>query len=354
MTSFVHEDRWKLASHMQKAVRRGLADEAEWAARHLWTLDHAYVRTRLAVIAVEDVAGAEPNRVAEVFQGGWHKKDLEARGGVDAIGQAARDLALCEKDRTACELWSCRHWKVEFEAQHGRWDLLTPMEAIDLAWSTDEPWWVRGLAAWRAMGTRAYSDRNEVLPTVPGDPELWWEACQERGLTTEQLAVLQTAGKAQHEPHPVFLPLAWAWRQDAQLTDPAPTHTLLDLGKVGPWLSCALDGHTAEGRRAQRILLQNNPQGAAFLASHGRLEDDAMRALTKLWFWMEGGQCDRFHVYPQAQQIAADIRDQFLAWPQPMDGTEFFQHFGRTPGQWQQARLRALGYQWQPSNPRFR
>lgn len=345
MSNLVYEDRWKLASHMQKAVRRGLADEAEWAARTLWPIDHAYVRTRLAVIAVEDVAGAESETVATLFEPGWHKKHFEARGGVDAIGAAARTLALCEKDRTACDMWSCRHWFVEFEGTHGRWDQMTPMEAVDLAWSPAEPWWVRALAAWRAVGTRAYSDRGEILPTVPGDVPLWLESAQDHGLTATDQAVLLTAGKAQHEPHPVFLPLAWSLRR-AELAPGAiaPTLPLLELGKVGPWLSAALDGHTAEGRRAQRRLMQGNRAGTEFLNRHGREGDDAMVALTKLWFWMEGGQCDRIQTYPSAQAISQDIRRRFLRFPVPMDGQAFFQHFGHKPGLWQVARLEALGY----------
>lgn len=352
MTHLVLEDRWKLASHIQKAVRRGLADEAEWGVRQLWPLDHAYLRTRLAVIAVEDVAGASEDVVLEHFGPGWHKRELDARGGVEAIVTAARAFAEAEKDRTACDFWSCRHWMREFTAHHGSWLDLTVPEAIGIALDRTQPWWARGLGAWRAVGTKAFSDRAEVLPSVAGDPKLWAEACAELRLSATRMEVLTKAGKAQAEPHPVFLPLAWSIR-DAELGQPArKPRPLVDLGKVGPWLSCALDGHTAEGRASLRKVLAQNPSGVSFLAAHGRTDELAVHAVAKLWFLMEGGHCTRLRSYPTADRIGADIRQRFLSTPQPMNGTELYHHFGH-PEQWQEARLSVMGQSPRPPRPRL-
>jgi hypothetical protein len=353
--ALAHDDRWKLASHLQKAIRRGLADEAEWAVRELWPLDHAYLRSRLAVVAVEDIAGAEPALVGDLFAPGWGKRALDARGGVEAVVEVARALAGAEKDRTACEMWGARRWLGEFEALHGSWEQMTPIEGAALAWDLEQPWWARALGAWRAVGTKAYFDHGETLPYVEGDPALWRAVCLDHGLTAADAAVLDSAGKAQQEPHPVFLPLAWQLRRTAfaagQVRAGPP---LLNLGKVGPWLSAALDGHTAEGRRALRQLLQANPDGRAFLAQHGRSDQGpqalATQTVAKLWFWMEGGQCDRLRLYPAADAIAKDLRQRFLLTPTPMDAQAFFGHFGRRPQAWQEARLSAMGLT--PSAPR--
>lgn len=351
MTTFAYEDRWKLASHLQKAIRRGLADEAEWAVRELWPLDHTYVRARMAVIAVEDVAGASPELVATHFGPGWTKRALDERGGVEAVVTAARAMAEAEKDRVACDFWSCCQWLTEFQGMHGAWDALTVPEAIDLAWDRSQPWWARGLAAWRALGTKAFGDRSELLPRLAGDPVQWLAACREEGLDATGLTVLEHAGKAQGEPHPVFLPLAWDLRRRELGQPAAPGRPLVDLGKVGPWLSCALDAHTAEGRAAIKHLLARNGVGQRFLAAHGRTDDLAVRAVGKLWFLMEGGHCPNLRSYPSADRIARDIRQRFLSRPQPMNGSELFQHFGQ-PEAWQEARLHVMGLTPRPSRPR--
>jgi hypothetical protein len=347
MSAFVYEDRWKLASHVQKAVRHGLPEDAEWGARALWAVDPLYLRTRLAVIAVEDVAGASDPVVLEHFGPGWSKRAIDARGGVEVVVAAARAMAESEKDRTACEFWACRHHLAEFEADHGRWDELTVPEAIGIAWDAQQPWWNRGLAAWRAMGTKVYGDRSEVLPRLEGDPALWKEACPARW------AILDTAGKTQQEPHPVFLPLAWAIR-DQELGQPArPLRPPVSRGtKVGPWLSAALDAHTAEGRQALRRVLAQNPAGAAFLTAHGRTGDEAVHALGKLWFMMEGGACDQIRSYPTADRMAQDGRRHLLQAPQPMNGTAFYNHFG-DPERWHAARREVIGVAPKPSRLRL-
>lgn len=352
MPTFVLEDRWKLASHIQKAVRRGLVEEAEWGVRELWPLDNAYLRARLAVIAVEDVAGASDGVVLEHFGPGWNKRALDARGGVEAVVKTARALAEAEKDRTACEFWSCRHWIKEFEARNGRWSELTVPEAIGLAWDPQETWWARGLGAWRAVGTKAYSDRSEALPSgVAGDPAMWAEACSQESVHADRAKILLTAGKAQGEPHPIFLPLAWSLR-DAQLGQPARApRPNIDLGKVGPWLSAALDGHTAEGRAALRRMLFSNSAGKAFLTAHGRVEEGALRAVGKLWFMMEGGWCANMRSYPAADQMGQDIRVRFLETPQPMNGHELYRHFGDS-NVWQVARQEVMQVPLTPRRPR--
>lgn len=353
MGDFVYEDRWKLASHVQKAVRHGLPDEAEWGARALWPIDALYLRTRLAVIALEDVAGASDQVVFEHVSPGWSKRAIDARGGVEVVVAAARAMAEAEKDRTACEFWGCRHYLEAFEADFGRWDALTVTEAIGIAWDEQQPWWSRGLGAWRAMGTKVYGDRGETLPRIEGDPELWREACQGEGISADRWTILETAGKTQGEPHPIFLPLAWSIRAK-ELGQPArPFRPPVSRGtKVGPWLAAALDVHTAEGKGALRRVLNQNPAGTAFLARHGRTDDRAQHALGKLWFMMEGGACDQIRSYPTAARMALDGRHHLLNDPQPMDGQEFFHHFG-DPERWHAARREVIGVGARPARLRL-
>lgn len=336
--------KWLLASHMQKAVRRGLPDEAAWAAGRLFAQDAGHARRRLATIAVEDVATASPEGVAEAFAGDWQLRALRQRGEAAFAGVAAR-LAALPRDRLACELWACRHWLPDFEAAVGPWEQLPPGRAIDLAWDTSRPWWLRALAAWRAVGTRGGCwDASETLPSCEGSPTMWRMACRANGIQDADFAALDTAGPLQAEPHPVFLPLAWSLRRQAAASGALATQTkpLLDLGKVGPWLSCAIDMHTGEGRRSLGLLLSENPDGRRFLATHGRSGEAASYALGHLMFWMEGGALAEAPAYPALEKVVTATKQRFLAEPRPMDGRAFFNHF-RDTGAWQSARERVLG-----------
>src|SRR5690606_4758661 len=95
-------------------------------------LDPAYLRYRLAVIAVEDVAAGAPSLVAEAFSGGWTKADLHARGPGFLVDRA-RAFASAPKDRTPCAWISCTRWIDEFQASHGPWPLVPLRRARQMA-----------------------------------------------------------------------------------------------------------------------------------------------------------------------------------------------------------------------------
>lgn len=315
------DDKWLLASHLQKSVRRGLADEAAWALQGLYRLDPTYLRYRLAVIAVEDVAGASPEAVADAFAGGWTKKAVDAAGGVSFLEATARSWAGARKDRTPCT-WSAASWALPaFEAQQGSWLGLSPEGARRLAWQSDQPWWVRGLAAWRAVGTQRFPCPR--LPLVDGDWDAWQVEVADRGASSAQLAAL-AAGAKQREPHPVFLALAWeAQRQEGAQ---AQSVAVRDLGKAGPWLSCAVDRHTRNGLAAFRALVRH-PSARQWGRERG-LDDEALaEAVGRLWFWLEGGQVDLGLAYPTAAAIENGTRQAFLRRA-GVNGKELADRFG--------------------------
>ena len=164
------DSKWLLASHLQKAVRRGLPEEAAWAATELARIEEAYLRYRLAVMAVEDVAGGDPEPVADRFGEGWTKKVLVARGGVPFLVETAATLARAAKDRTPCTWMDCTRYLGRFEALHGPWSELGVPEAQRLAFEAST-WWEQGLAAWRAVGTDRFPSGH--LPKLTGDWPGW-------------------------------------------------------------------------------------------------------------------------------------------------------------------------------------
>lgn len=341
-------DKWKVASHLQKAVRQGRPDDAVQAVHWLRELDPAYLRYRMAVMAIEDVAAGSPELVAQSLSGGWTKMDL-ARRGPDFLPQAARAWAQARKDRTPCDWMGCTFYRSAFEAQHGPWELMALGKARRLAFDADRPWWERGLAAWRAVGTTVF--RTDHLPALPGDWEAYAYAAREAGLSEAGRVCLETAFRVQAEAHPIFFPLAML-AQQAEAAERTPVDKVpLDLGYVGPWLSSALDKHTSEGKRALTQLLRIKSAEVEHLVQAGATRQAVEAAVGKLWFWMEGGQLDKSWMYPTARQIDLDNKRNALealrVAPQPL-----FQAFGRDPATWHQARLAALPRARPPAAPR--
>lgn len=341
-SAFVKEDKWKLASQLQKAIRHGHAEHAQQAARDLWQVEPAYLRYRMSVIAVEDVAAGTPEAVLDAFSGGWRKAEVDARGGLDFLVEVAGNFTAAVKDRTPCDLMYATRFKSDFETLHGPWSDLSWESASELALDAAQPWWARALSAWRCAGTDKFQARTAILPTVAGDWDRWVAINGEAfGSTAAQLMRI---GENQREHHHVFLGLAL----DAQRAPSAGVRTppLPRLPDIGPWLSAALDKHTSEGRKALSRLPSMAPEGSARLAAAGVSLDDQPDLIGRMWFWMEGSRCDHERVHPMALAIRQDNQARTLGAVPP---AVLIEAFG-DPQLWQRARQAALGLR--PSAPR--
>jgi hypothetical protein len=325
-----HPDQWKWVSHLQKAIRRGHVAAARTAVSELWGMDKNYLKYRMATIAVEDVMAGSPELLDTQVPSSWRKADLEALGGQVYMENLAASWAGARKDRTPCDWIDCRHWLADFEAEHGRWDSVPAAEATELAWDRSSPWWMRGLAAWRAAGTQAFP--SDELPVLEGDPEWWTRAASETGRPT---AALEFFARQQREPHPVFVALAW----EARAREPRlEVNTPIAEEFIGPWLAAAIDGHTSEGKKALRRLWTQRPLQAEFA---GVDDERAEVVLKKLWFWLDGGLTDKSWNYPTRQRMLADSRARFQE-RLGIHGSTWFQAFGQ-PASWRTAQRQALG-----------
>ena len=299
-------DKWRLPSQLQKAIRHGRADAADWAVSQLEVVDPNYLRYRLSVIAVEDVAAAQPELVSDTFGQGWGKKVIADRGGVDFLRSFARQCAQGPKDRLPCNWMSCTRWLPDFEHQHGPWSALPTKKATDMALDRSLSWWERGLAGWRAAGTKRFS--NPHLPQVDGDWLAWKEASG--GAAGEIAMHVMSAGEHQREAHPVFLGLAMAERLYGECVLIRPN--LPNLPDIGPWLSATFDKHTSDGKRAYKRWLSSHPQAGQWLMERGLDEESRLDAVGRLAFWLEGGQCDQQWDHSLAQAVLIDTKRRYL------------------------------------------
>jgi hypothetical protein len=97
-------DKWILSSAVQKSIRRGREHEAVMLALHLHSVDPAYLRRRLPVIALEDVGMADERSCRHVIENcvdsrAWQEDQEEL------IVSLVQLLARARKSRAACDAW---------------------------------------------------------------------------------------------------------------------------------------------------------------------------------------------------------------------------------------------------------
>lgn len=315
------DDKWKLASHLQKSVRRGKPEEAAQAVSALVAIDAAYARYRMAVIMVEDVAAGSPEAAWEVACSGWKKADVDGRGGAAFLEDSARVLASLVKDRTPCQAISCTRWLGHAEEVMGPFEEWTFDRSSKVAFDAAQPWHLRALSAWRCIGTDRVKSEN--LPIAAGDHVRW---C---GLVEEQLGQVAANWvrwglQYQGEAHPIGLALAWSGQKESPVVIREPV--LTDLGAAGPWVSEALDRHTSEGKSALYRAM-DRADAWRWFAARGLGRDDAFDAIGRLWFWVEGGQCSPHLDYALARKVDFDIKQEFLTRT-GLNGRELMEAWG--------------------------
>ena len=293
------EDKWKAVSHLQKCIRRGWGERIETVAKALWDTDNAYLRYRLAVIAVEDVGIANMDEVRTLLDDKINKRWVMTHGGIDGLIESMHRLARGTKDRTACS-WGSNASKTVFETESGlEWEQVTPVQACEMAWNPVLSPAARAAAVFRAVGTDIFP--HHAFPELSGDWASWISACTSHsGGLNMAIETMVLAQKAMKEWHPAFLPLCWHEHHLHPLPDIVSPPK--DWGQVGLFCGASLDGHTAEGKRAIASWWRTSTElrsGWAALGWRGP-DDEAVALLTKMVFLLEGGGVDKRLGYAMA------------------------------------------------------
>lgn len=309
--TLVKDDKWNAVSHIQKCVRRGLVDEAVAMVGPLFSVDHAYLRYRLAVIAVEDVGIANAPLIEQLLEGRLLKRWIDANGGVSWVENMVAELAKSPKDRTACDWGAIARYSVpEFESAHGSWAGLAFDRSAELAFDQNAPLAFRALAAWRCAGTDIFP-----TPALPenhkGDWQFWLDANTERGVSGATLAAMSLGQRTQREWHPIFLGMCETDSLTQGRTIEAPD--VKSLGFVGPYLSAGLDMHTSAGNKALRSWYATTPElRRAFEGVNPALtREKAVEMLGRMVFLLEGGQVTPRLQYVTAAEVLKEVKNRW-------------------------------------------
>jgi hypothetical protein len=291
--------KWIAVSQLQKAIRRGEANIALAWAKALWNSDRSYGLFRLAVIAAEEVAGANPALARAFLQTEIKAAWFEHRGGFDALGYFVDAFAQSTKDRTSCDLASVASLTHLSGVAASRGDLDYPALRT-LAESSTESVPTRISALWLLAGTQKVS--NAALgPDRPGRLVDFLGACMAICPEPDTLVCIDLSLRLNKEPNPIGLALCRA--AQAQETQ-ATRHLDVPTRKAGVALLSAVDAHTREGRQAlEELLSKSEPARAMCSALSSR--SDKTRLLGSIFFRLEGREVTPSLSYPMAQRAHA-------------------------------------------------
>lgn len=309
-TTTDREDRWRLASSLQKAIRRADASAAMRAAHACHSVDPAYLRKRLVVIAIEDVMLGNLRAVAWTLALAGNSSARRAAGDLKVAVWLAQALASGAQDRTACDLVTV----VDFDRErHSEMAMLAswPDEALaDAATDLERPVAGRMAATWMLAGTKRFPNLN--APDWNDRPRAPLMSLMVRAGMPLVLCYLadRAAIRGGGCMHASLLPM-WQMIQADEDELRFIAGDLPDDPGIGRLLSCSYDMHTRPGQVAIKRLM-SVPVVASALDTVAPTHRKA--ATFEAVFAVEGGKLARRVSSPQIDALAADIDDLVLAY----------------------------------------
>jgi hypothetical protein len=291
LTTDDRDDRWRLVSSLQKAVRRGDVAAAMAAAHACHHIDDPYLWRRLVVIAMEDVLLGNLHAVALTLALAGNRRARTGIGGARLAAWIAGQLAGGLKDRSACNLCVLVDLDRDLVRLMPQWAARSDSSLAFEATYLDQPIARRMMAAWLLAGTKRFWNIN--VPTYNDRPR--WTVMRLMIESRMPLVLYYIADRAAVRGGgclfvsllPLWLELRHVQDDDISVWhDPPPPSPLL-----GAISAASYDMHTREGRAALRRF-GTVPEIARVL---DRIAAPKQRfdALCETLFIVEGGRLDR-------------------------------------------------------------
>jgi hypothetical protein len=254
-------DEWLASSALQKAVRRGDLSTALSAALRYSQLRGGDIWRRLAVIAFEDIGGADLIALKAAAFASSAKCRVDLGGDLPAMFGAIARMVEAPKDRSPDHLICAAHSHPSFEEIRERVGSLSLGRRIAVAASVDLPIMDRAVAAWYSSGVEWGAERRVGRGDLPG----LLTALADTGIPDSVLAPTAIAARRTREPITIMAPLLWQQigrdAQNALVAEP-----LLSEACVHGIPLYALDKHTRLGRHAIKAFATQTPEIAAAIS----------------------------------------------------------------------------------------
>lgn len=305
--SIPKEQKWMGVSQLQKAIRRGLPDQAQAWAHALWNADRSYGLFRMAVIAAEEIAGANPALAARYLESEIRRAWFDERGGVNALTFFAREFALSPKDRSSCDLAGLAKRAGEAPMDlAGSWEdpsrfASAPESLAALALDAGLDPRARQIALWMLAGTHRAPAPARMITPCDGDYPLFLSVCQRLCPEEDLNIAIRKSFALNKEPNPIGLALCrgLALSEGFSVSSAPPRSP---TAVEGDWNLAGVDMHTREGK----IAISNWLKGSAPLKRlMGPIDawSDKTSLLGYLVFRLEGHDVTPKMTYPTAERI---------------------------------------------------
>lgn len=307
LLSIPKEQKWMAVSQLQKAIRRGLPDQAATWAHALWNADRSYGLFRMAVIAAEEIGGANPALAARYLESEIRRAWFDERGGSKALVFFAREFALSPKDRSSCDLAGlAKRASVAPANLRGEWADAAPfandmpsLESLALDDALDPR--ARQTALWMLAGTTRIPVSADMIPATEGDQSLFFSVCQRLCEDEDLKTVIRKSMSLNKEPNPIGLALCRRLAlAEGPFISPEPFEAATQT--LGNWTLAGIDMHTREGKAAIAQWLKHSKPLQRLMAPISSWSDK-LNLLGYLVFRLEGHEVSPKMSYPTAHAI---------------------------------------------------
>ncbi len=289
-------------SALQKAIRRGNAEEALSCARLLADKDAQRLWRRLAVIAMEDVGIGDFDVVSNTIYTSRSKVWRDKQGGDWHVASyLVSRLCAAPKSRGTDDLGLVVEFHPDYEEARAELACAPQASLCDLVADPSQPMAVRSLAGLYLAGTDRWS--VHALPHRRGHIRVLLELYGHIGVPDYVREVIEGGAKKERGALPVNLGLMWlqaAASTSRHIRDERAC--LTHLGVIDGVSSEAYDMHTQVGRRALGYFSKACEPVREYLLRFVH-ERDVYKLLVALAWQAESSLLDRRLVYDGSEAI---------------------------------------------------
>lgn len=320
------QDKWLLVSCLQKSIRKGFVDLSLDYADELYEIEKSYLLYRLSIIALEDVGLGNIPTVSDFLSTEIKKTNIEEKGGKDYVMNIVQQLALSDKDRSACDLTYLASFYAEKNNNNNNStneEIFTNPHASIVS---------RVLSGWQVLGAK--KQKNPFIQNLEDDINKFIELNSKITSDNQILDIIRSSYKFQREPHFIALGLlSFIFNSEKNNGGKIGSYNVGDViekkyttrmcGRTQKWLIDGIDWHTSEGKKAIYDFSYRKNSLTQYLKENliNPSSDDIAQNIGSLLF-RENGHCvDKRLLYPSSILILknATIKSFERNFKQPFD-----------------------------------
>lgn len=299
------DDRWLLASNLQKTIRRGALASALGTCVKLLAVNPQYFWRRLMVIAYEDVGYGNITGCHDLLKT-FRREALQRDLGPERVAQYfVQELAQSTKSRSLCDALAMLEFsvrRIEREREAGE---MSEDQLIGTVVNIELPILNR-IAALRHICGYGTFEGGRHKTVSRAKPELMRLVCARQDLTETETTLFfsgQNVAESLNIPIPIISKMARVNGRSEQ----ASIHVLDGESEV---LYAAIDRHTRIGNRCFGRLAKEASALREFFTRRPTI--DPVPVLGVVAFIVEGAVLDRWLVFDGSDQLREEFNRTFL------------------------------------------